>query len=125
MCHWSWKQGPTAKGVEGRRAKASSVYRVEIGTAWVVHFTIDHEQRGERRLKVSCFNGVTEPCGLHNLVVTTKPDNSPCGHYPSRKKNRNQFTAPIRLEEGTNRIVVIARTDSGDRVRAAVELKIP
>lgn len=102
-----------------------SVYRVEIGTVWVVHFTIDQEQRGERRLQISCFNGVTEPCGLRNLVITADNDTIPMRPLPVTQENRNQFTAPIRLEGGTNRIVVIARTDSGDRVRAAVELKIP
>jgi copper transport protein len=102
-----------------------SVYSVGIGTIWFVHLTIDQEQRGERRLQISCFNGVTEPCGLRNVVITAQNDTIPMRPLAVTQENRNQFTAPIYLERGTNRVVLIARTESGDRVRAAFELKIP
>ena len=118
-------QGRPQRVSKVRVPGAPSVYRVEIGSVWVVHFSIDQEQPGERRLQISCFNGVTEPCGLRNVVITAENDTFPARPLPVTQPNRNQFTAPIRLEEGTNRIVIIARTESGDRVRAAFLLKVP
>jgi copper transport protein len=100
-----------------------TVYRVEVGTL-VVHFTVDREQQGDRQLQISCFNAVTEPCGIREVVVTARNDAVPTRQLPVTPLDRNRFTAPIYLERGMNHIAVVARIEGDHRLRATLALKI-
>ena len=59
MCHWSSKLRADRRRFEGS-VQESRPFTDRDRHDLVVHFTIDQQQRGERRLQISCFNSVTK-----------------------------------------------------------------
>jgi hypothetical protein len=59
------------------------------------------------------------------MVVTAQSDGSAVRSLLLIRGDRHRFTTTADLVEGMNRVVVIARTETGARLRAVFELNLP
>ena len=83
------------------------------------------ERAGPSKVYVTGFDVIGDIRPLDEVVVTAAAANSPARQQPVQRLEGDRFVADIRLEQGRNRIAVIARAPDGTRLRAAVTLEIP
>jgi hypothetical protein len=83
------------------------------------------ERAGPSKVYVTGFDVIGDIRPLDEVVVTAAAANSPARQQPVQRLEGDRFVADIQLEQGRNRIAVIARAPDGTRLRAAVTLEVP
>jgi putative copper export protein len=117
---------------KGRQRQQSTVqvpgkpamYRIEVEPVAVVQLAPARERPGETELQISWYGNTTEPLAVRDMVVTAESREVPMHPLVIKRIDQHQFIASASLERGRNRIVVIARTDTGTRLRATFELQV-
>lgn len=99
-------------------------YTVLVPGMGHMRFTPDPERAGHSQLIVSCLDVISEYRAMEQMVVTAVEADGVMRQQPLRRLDRNRFAADIELRSGPNRIVAIARSGDGMRMRAAVEIDV-
>jgi copper transport protein len=100
------------------------VYGIDVARVGTVAVVVDPEKPGPTRLQISCHGLTTDPFPVRDMVVTIASDEVPVQSLVIRRQDRHEFTTATTLRRGTNRISVVARTESGARLRATLEVVI-
>ena len=71
---------------------------------------------------VTCFSAIGEVMPIEHIVVTvgTGPQ---VRQLTMARQSRNQFVTTVELKSGPNHFTATARTESGNRLRAAVTIE--
>jgi copper transport protein len=101
------------------------IYTIDLNPLGSVQITVDPERPGETQLQISCVTVFAEPLPVLEMVVTSENEEVPAHSLVLTRRDRHRFTAETALVRGNNRLVVIARTDSGARLRAVLPLNLP
>jgi hypothetical protein len=74
---------------------------------------------------VTCLSILYEAYPVDAIVVTAGQGTGAMHPVRVRRVDRHRFDADVELTAGANRIVAVARTVTGARLRAAVTLDVP
>jgi hypothetical protein len=100
-------------------------YTMELQGMGYVQIRPDPERAGPSKLTVYVLNVFEFQTPVRQIVLTTQAGDGPTRQQASRRLGPGWFKAGIALEEGRYRIVVVAKTNQGLRLRAPFELDIP
>jgi hypothetical protein len=100
-------------------------YTVQVTGVGHVRISADPERAGRSTLHVSCVNPIYEAQAVDTLIVTAGAGQGPSRQLSVRALDRSRFLADVDLQPGRNRIAVVARTNYGTRLRAAIEIEVP
>jgi copper transport protein len=92
-------------------------YTAEVGKQGFIQIEIDAERSGPTVLRVTTHNVISESLPVDQIVVTAG-ERSATRQLAVTRHDRNHFSAPADLSSGSNRIAVIATTESGSRLHA-------
>jgi hypothetical protein len=115
-------RGPPQRVSVLREPSKPAVYGINVARVGTVAVVVDPERPGPAQLRISCHGFTTDPYPVRDMVVTIASDEIPVQTLVIRRENRHQFTAAATLRRGTNRISVVARTESGARIRTTFEV---
>ena len=73
---------------------------------------------------VSCLDVIFDYRRIEQVVVTAVEADGIQRQQPVRRVDEYRFAADIELQPGRNRLVAIARSADGTRLRAAVEIDV-
>ena len=108
-----------------RASNEERAYRIEASREATVFLRADPETRGQNTLHIWFHNVLFEPLTVTNVVATVQRSDGPVQPLVISRVDRHRVTSTAVLERGLNRVVVIARTETGSRIRATFELRIP
>jgi copper transport protein len=107
-----------------RPPDAPPSYTIAANAMSFIIITIDPEKRGPNELHFSFADVLFEPLAIGSVVVTIQRDSFSVLPLVLTRQNRDRFTATTTLERGRSRLVVTARTATGDRLRATLWVTI-
>jgi copper transport protein len=99
-----------------------TAYTVTIAQIAQIRFEPASDSPGKTELLVTCFNHIGEVMPIEHFVVTAGEGQS-VRQLPFTRRNRHQFVTSVQLQPGANRFVAVARTETGTRLRAAVNIE--
>lgn len=99
-----------------------ATYTIEVAGLGFVNVVVTSERPGPATLQVSCLNVIYEPLAINQIVLTSGA--APTLQLPVTRISGNQFTAEVDLAPGENRLAVVARTESGTRLRAVLTVEV-
>lgn len=99
-------------------------YTVLVPSLGHVRFSPDPERPGRSQVIVPCLDVISEYRQMDEMVVTAVAADGVTRQQPVRRLDRNRFAADIELRPGRNRIVAIARSANGTRMRATVDIDV-
>jgi copper transport protein len=99
-------------------------YNAEVGRQGFIQIELDAERAGPTVLRVSTHNVISESLPVDHIVVTAGEGRA-TRQLAVTRQDRNRFSAPVDLSRGSNRIAVIATTESGSRLHAIFFIGAP
>jgi hypothetical protein len=115
---------PHAVSVE-RLPGRPPVYTVQLRSIALVQFTPESDQAGPTRIRITFLDMITDYLPIDRLIVTEASDSShSTEQQPVTRLGTGQFVADVVLQRGNNRIVAIARTSKGTRIRAGIVIPV-
>jgi hypothetical protein len=102
-----------------------TTYTVEVERAGFVRVSPVPERAGDTKLYVTCYSILHDEVAVESITVTTETVDGARRQWPVQPVRRSRFIAAATLTHGLNRIIVIARTVHGVRMRATLELRTP
>jgi hypothetical protein len=100
------------------------MYTVEVKRAGHVRVSPVPEREGDSSLYVTCFNVLHDERPVAAITVLTESADGSRDQLPVRRLSPSRFVADARLASGRNRIVIVAKTPEGSRMRAALDLDV-
>jgi copper transport protein len=101
------------------------MYTVEVKRAGHVRISPVPEREGDSMMYVTCYNILHDERPVASISVTTEAEDGSPRQLTVRRLSASRFVADARLVPGRNRIVIVAKTPEGSRMRAALDLEVP
>jgi uncharacterized membrane protein len=99
------------------------MYTVEVKRAGHVRISPVPEREGDSKLYVTCYNVLHDERPIASIAVMIDDEDGSRRQLPVQRLSASRFVADARLVRGRNRIVVVARTLEGPRMRASLSLE--
>jgi putative copper export protein len=100
------------------------MYTVEVKRAGHVRVSPVPEREGDSTLSVTCFNILHDERPVAAITIMTESEDGSRDQLPVRRLSPSRFVADATLVRGRNRIVIVAKTPEGARMRAALDLDV-
>lgn len=100
-------------------------YTVEVKRAGLVRISPVPEAEGSSTLYLTCYSVLHDEVAIDWISVWTEREDGSQQQWPVRRSSASRFIADARIARGLNRITVVARTVTGVRMRATLELRAP
>jgi copper transport protein len=104
-----------------RPPNQAPTYTIESQGTFVL-ITVNPERAGSNNLQISFANLISEPLRVANAVVTLQTGDDSVTSLPIQRVEPHRFNTSATLKRGTSRIVVTARSETGNRIRAALSI---
>jgi copper transport protein len=101
------------------------MYTVEVKRAGHVRVSPVPEREGDSTLYVTCYNVLHDERPIASISVVTESEDGSLRQLTVRRLSASRFVAPTSLVPGRNRIVIVAKTPEGSRMRASLDLDVP
>jgi copper transport protein len=106
-----------------RAPNTTTSYSATVRKLGFIEIAIEPERPGPGLLRITTFNIISEALPADHIVVISGEGPS-ARSLPVTRHDRHKFSAPIDLSAGINRVVVVARTESGSRLHAVFAIDI-
>jgi len=100
-------------------------YTVALTTGDSLRISPDPERSGRSKIYVTCFNRFSDAREIEHLMVTIAAGDGSARPQAVQRLDGSRFVADVDLQPGKNRVMAIAKTTDGTRLRAAVTLSVP
>jgi len=100
-------------------------YTVALATGDSLRISPDPERAGRSKIYVTCFNRFSDAREIEHLVVTIAAGDGSARPQAVQRLNGSRFVVDVDLQPGKNKVMAIAKTSDGTRLRAAVTLSVP
>jgi hypothetical protein len=100
-------------------------YTITLTTGDSIRISPDPERAGPSKIYVTCFNRFSDSREIEHLVVTIAAGDGSARPQTMQRLDASRFVADVDLQPGKNRVMAIAKTTDGTRLRAAVTLSVP
>jgi copper transport protein len=100
-------------------------YTVALATGDSLRISPDPERAGRSKIYVTCFNRFSDAREIEHLVVTIAAGDGSARPQAVQRLDGSRFVVDVDLQPGKNKVMAIARTTDGARLRAAVTLSVP
>jgi copper transport protein len=100
-------------------------YTVALATGDSLRISPDPERAGQSKIYVTCFNRFSDAREIEHLVVTIAAGDGSARPQAVQRLDGSRFVVDVDLQPGKNKVMAIAKTRDGARLRAAVTLSVP
>jgi copper transport protein len=100
-------------------------YTVALATGDSLRISPDPERAGRSKIYVTCFNRFSDAREIEHLVVTIAAGDGSARPQAVQRLDGSRFVVDVDLQPGKNKVMAIAKTSDGARLRAAVTLSVP
>ncbi|HWX91469.1 MAG TPA: copper resistance protein CopC [Terriglobales bacterium] len=100
-------------------------YTVALTTGDSVRISPDPERAGPSKIYVTCFNRFSDAREIEHLMVTIAAGDGSARPQAVQRLDGSRFVVDVDLQPGKNKVMAIAKTSDGTRLRAAVTLSVP
>ena len=100
-------------------------YTVALATGDSLRISPDPERAGRNKIYVTCFNRFSDAREIEHLVVTIAAGDASARPQAVQRLDGSRFVVDVDLQPGKNKVMAIAKTSDGARLRAAVTLSVP
>jgi copper transport protein len=100
-------------------------YTVEVKRTGLVRVSPVPEREGDSKLYVTCYSILNDERAVASITVATEAEDGSRRQLTVRRLSASRFEADAVLVRGRNRIVIVAKTSDGMRMRAGLDLHVP